>query len=65
MDWLYEAEHGNILIITDAGSGWLELSRTRTDQRGTWSDVSEQSMLGLEYHIWLCPITERSLHPKT
>ena len=33
MDWLYEAEHGNILIITDAGSGWLELSRTRTEQR--------------------------------
>ena len=24
MDWLYEAEHGNILIIADAGSGWLE-----------------------------------------
>ena len=23
MDWLYEAEHGNILIIADAGSGWL------------------------------------------
>ena len=24
MDWLYEAEHGNILIIADAGSGWVE-----------------------------------------
>ena len=24
MDWLYEAEHGNILIIADAGSGWLK-----------------------------------------
>ena len=24
MDWLYEAEHGNILIFADAGSGWLE-----------------------------------------
>ena len=24
MDWLYEAEHGNILIIANAGSGWLE-----------------------------------------
>ena len=24
MDWLYEAEHGNILIIADAGSSWLE-----------------------------------------
>ena len=24
MDWLYEAEHGNILIIGNASSGWLE-----------------------------------------
>ena len=24
MDWIYEAEHGNILIIAEAGSGWLE-----------------------------------------
>ncbi|MEL7079444.1 MAG: RNase H-like domain-containing protein [Cyanobacteria bacterium J06582_2] len=24
MDWLYDAEYGNILVIADAGSGWLE-----------------------------------------
>ena len=29
----------------------LKLSRARTDQRGTWSDVSEQSFLGLEFGI--------------
>ena len=31
MDWLYEAEHGNILIIAHAGSGWLE-AFPRTDR---------------------------------
>ena len=44
--------------------GW-KLSCAQTDQRGTWSDVSEQSFLGLEYHIRLCPITERSWYPNT
>ena len=34
MDWLYEADNGNFLIIADAGSGFWKLSRARTNQQG-------------------------------
>ena len=37
MDWLSEAEHGNILIIADAGSGWLEVFPCTN--RSTWNVV--------------------------
>ena len=65
MDWLYEAEHGNILIIADAGSGWLEAFPC-TD-RSTRNVVRCLRTIFSRFGIplQLCPITERSLYPKT
>ena len=53
MDWLYEAEHGNILIIVDATYGWLEPFRC-TD-RSTRNVVrcfrSTFSRFGIQYTV--------------
>ena len=64
-DWLYEQENGNVPVIADAGSGWLEGFPCTERSTGNVVRCLRTIFSALEYRIWLYPTMEKNSSPKT
>ena len=49
MDWVYVKDQGNILVIVDAGSGWIEAFPRETEHQKHLKYILVKSLQDSEY----------------